>query len=749
MRRLMWFTIGFAAACAIGAYLYTDWLLLAAAAAVGLCVTAWVFKKRFDWLRRAAAAFLGLSLGLGWFCGYHALYLGTARSLDGQTLSLEAVASDYSYASGYGCAVEAELCLEGKHYQALLYLRENKSLNPGDEIHGQFRLRLTHEGKEGDTYHRGNGVFLLAYAQEDCKYLEGEDGGIRYLPARICRDLTERLDSLFPEDTAFFAKALLLGERSDMDYQINTALKVSGISHVVAVSGLHISILFSMLSILCVRRRWLLAIFGIPVLLLFAAVVGFTPSITRACLMQILMIISMLVDREYDAPTSLSFASLVMLAVNPVVITSASFQLSVGCMAGIFLFSQRIQEWILDLPFWEEWKGKSLKNRFRNGFATGVSVTLSAMFFTTPLSALYFDTVSLVSILTNLLTLWAVTWVFYGIVAVCLLSMLWSQGAALLAWLFSWLIRYVLLVAKLLASIPLAAVYAKSVYVIIWIVLCYVLVFVLLRMRVRRPELPVCCCVIGLCAALCLSWAEPLTDSCRMTVLDVGQGQSILLQARGKTFLVDCGGDSDAIAADEAAETLLSMGIARVDGVILTHYDEDHAGGIAGLLSRVSADAVYLPRESDDMEIQSQVLEACADAAVFVEEDLELCWDTGTMTIFAPLGDSSDNERSLCVLFREENCDILITGDMGTASENRLLLQKNIPELTVLVAGHHGSKYSTGEALLAATTPEYVMISVGEGNSYGHPSREVLSRLEEYGCIVQRTDQDGTIVFRR
>ena len=119
------------------------------------------------------------------------------------------------------------------------------------------------------------------------------------------------------------------------------------------------------------------------------------------------------------------------------------------------------------------------------------------------------------------------------------------------------------------------------------------------------------------------------------------------------------------------------------------------------------------------------------------------------MTVFAPILSSSDNERGLCVLFRDENCDILITGDLSSLGEKLLLREKDIPDLTALVAGHHGSKSSTCEELLDKTMPEYAFISVSADNYYGHPHADVIMRLEEHGCTIYRTDQHGTVIFRR
>lgn len=748
IRVLMWFAIGFGAACALGAYCYTPWLLAVAAMALLLSLLSLLWTK-YKTARVIGTVFLGLSLGIGWFFGYDQLYLADVRALDGTTQTLTVEVSDYSYETDYGSAVQGWVTVSGRQYQILVYRDETSGLAPGDSIRTEVRLRFTTRGgMRNPTYHRGNGIFLLAYPMGSEEIIRADETPPRYYPAVMRQDLLDRIGDHFPEDTSFFAKGLLLGDRTDLDYETSTAFKVSGIMHIIAVSGLHVSILFAVVYLITARQRFLTALIGVPVVLLFAAVAGFTPSITRACIMQILMMLALLFDQEYDPGTALAFAALVMLGVNPLVITSVSFQLSVGCMAGIFLFSQRIKTWIVGLRPWRTWKGKSFQGRLIRWLAGSVSVSVSAMFFTTPLVALYFGAVSLVSVVANALVLWVVTVIFYGIMAVCLVSLFWSGAAEMLGWCFGWLIRYVLAVTKFLSSFPLAAVYTQSVYVVIWLVLCYLLLIIFLIARRRQPFVLISCGVIGLCVALLCSWAEPLLDDTRLTVLDVGQGQSLILQSKGKTFLIDCGGDSDTAAADLTAETLLSQGIFRLDGVIVTHYDRDHAGGVGYLLSRVPADIVLLPTAPDSDGTMESILTYSDGCEYYVGSDQHLHWDSAELTIFGPLLTGDDNESGLCVLFEGENCDILVTGDMSTMGESLLMMHTNLPELTVLMVGHHGSKYSTDEDLLAQTSPEYAFISVGK-NSYGHPTQEVLDRLNRAGCRIYRTDQCGTIIFRR
>lgn len=744
MRKLMWFTIGFAAACGLGTYLGLGKLAWLGALAAAGTIVLW---KRSKNVRRAALACLGLAVGLGWFWCFDRQYTAPLRDLDGKTVELEFVTTGYSWETDYGSAADCYLDLEGNRYKVRLYLDDAGEIGPWTIIRTPAKLRLTTDGGAGEpTFHRSQGILALCYQRDKAEFSVGDktaQGVLVTLVADLRRGLIRTIEESFPGNTAAFARALLLGDRTGIGYEMSTAFKVSGISHIVAVSGLHMSILFALLYVLTFKRRYLLVVFGIPGVLLFMAVAGFTASVTRAGIMQVLMILSLCVRREYDPPTALSFAALVMLAVNPLVSASVGFQLSVGSVAGIFLFAGRGRKWILDrIP---ERNGRVWK-KARSWFAASGAVTLSAQVITTPLAAAYYGTVSLVSVLANLAVLWVITFIFYGILLVCLIG-LFSMGAAkAVGWIVVWLIRYVLTAAKILSSLPLAAVYTKSIYIVLWLLFCYWLILAVIVGKNKRPLASVWAAGLGLVLALGLSWAEPRLNDHRVTVLDVGQGQSVILQHGGKTFLVDCGGDHADDAADTAAETLLSMGVRTLDGLILTHYDTDHTGGVDYLLSRVNVRALYLPVGEEGRLYQNKVPEA---ACVWVEEDVKICSDGMQITLFAPEGTDSGNENSVAVLFQTEKCDTLLTGDMSQVRERLLLRRVELPELELLIVGHHGSRSSTSEELLAATTPEAAFISVGENNPYGHPAREVLQRLRAAGCSVYRTDLSGDLIFRR
>ena len=310
------------------------------------------------------------------------------------------------------------------------------------------------------------------------------------------------------------------------------------------------------------------------------------------------------------------------------------------------------------------------------------------------------------------------------------------------------MIRYVFRMAEGLSNLPLAVVYTESMYIVLWLVLCAGL---LLWGLIRKPEnlaRPMICGILGLCVALGLSWAEPLMDEYRVTVLDVGQGQCILLQSRRNVFMVDCGGDSDSAAGEKAAQELLSMGISRIDGLIITHYDRDHTGGVERLSRQIGIDRLYLPPAEGSDELQQEILAALPDAErIWLDGDVEIRFGDCGIHIFSPETGKSGNESCAAVLFQRGKYDTLIISDRSAAQE-RSLMEAGLPDLEVLVVGHHGSKTSTCPELLYRTTPEIALISVG-ANSYGHPAEEVLCRLRQYGCTIWRTDETGDLTFRR
>lgn len=743
----MLFAIGFALACVVGVYWFNGfWLLLLAAGCLSAAIP--LFCVRLKCTRLMAMILAGCVAGFAWNWTYDSFYLSDARNYDGKTVQTQIEIVDYCYETDYGVAAEGRTDLAGNSYRVIVYLDSYEQLQPGDRATGSFRLRYTANGGEkAPTYHQGKGIFLLAYAEGNLQYDLADEIPSQYFAARMRNWLVLQMDAMFPEDTVGFVRALLLGDSSKLSYEVDSDFRVSGIRHMIAVSGMHVSILFSVVYLFGGRNRLVGFFLGVPLLFVFAALSGFTPSVIRACIMQALMLLSLLVNKEYDPPTALAFSALTMLAINPLTITSVGFQLSVACQIGMFLFCGPIQEYLYKWKLFSVAKGSSIRARLTRWFVGSVSVSVSVLIPTAPLCAYYFEMVSIVSILTNLLTMWVVTIIFYGILLCCAVGAIWLPLGKALAWAISWLMRYVMLAAKWLARMPLSAVFTESVYVIGWLVLCYVLLLVFFLAKKKYTGILIACLCASLSVAVMAAWAEPRTDSFRFTVLDVGQGQCLLLQNGSKTYVIDCGSDQPKKAADRAAAVLRSHGVYKLDGLILTHYDSDHANAAQYLLYRIPAETLYLP-VTDDLEGMAVFAQQYSDSIEWITRDTQITDGDLQISLWPATEYTSSNESSMCVLCQVDNCDILITGDRLHSGERALLEDHELPDLEILVLGHHGSKNATSLELLKATMPDAAVISVGQDNRYGHPSPETLNRLLLFGCYIYRTDQMGTVIFK-
>ena len=305
--------------------------------------------------------------------------------------------------------------------------------------------------------------------------------------------------------------------------------------------------------------------------------------------------------------------------------------------------------------------------------------------------------------------------------------------------------------ADAIAALPFAALSTQSVYLKLWLALVYalLLLYLLGRGEKKRPLVPLGLGTAGLCAALVFQAASHTAGRLTVSVLDVGQGLSVALLSGGRAALVDCGGTGADNPGDTAADYFQSLGLSRIDLVVLTHYHEDHAGGIPELLERLEVGLLVLPDVEEEDPLRREITALAEEKGIetlFLAEDADVTFGESALRIYAPLGSGGANEEGLSVLCTAGDFDGLITGDMNDTVEKRLIKYGSLPDLELLVAGHHGSKYATSEELLLATTPELAVISVGY-NTYGHPAPETLERLAAAGCAIYRTDWSGTVTI--
>ncbi len=754
MRKLAWFAFSFSFGVFLCQYLVPvrlRLLLAGAAALLGLILYALL---RGGGRRAAVVAGVGLALGFAWCFGFDTLIFSGARAMDGATAQVRAEVLDFPVETDRGSYVDVRLSDSAAHglkARAYFYEDETDGLRPGDEV--AFEALFSASDRVGDepvTSFTSKGIFLFARSARDLQVLASPGMRFHNFHVYLAKSIREKIREAFPADTEDFMLALLTGDRTGLNRDVETtaAMERAGVTHIVAISGMHVSILAGFLLTVLGRSPLGVAL-TIPVLLIFMAVSGFSASVVRAVVMQAAVLLAPMVYRESDSLTSLSLAMLLLLLVNPFAAAGVGFQLSFAATLGIILFTPRFQK-ALTARLPKKGAGRAVCLWLAGTF----SATLGALLLTLPISALYFGCVSLVSPLVNLLILWAVSPAFLiGALAVGL-SFLWLPLGRTAAFYPSLLVRYILLVVKLAARPFLAAVYLDGTAVKLWFAAVYLtlLGFAVFRVSPRRLIAPMSAATVALCAIFVVKDASAAArPGYTLTALDVGQGQSLVVTAGRYTAIVDCGTSSGVDAGETAERFVRGMGRGRVDLLVLTHYHADHANGVERLLASLQVEVLAVPEPRfTESELDEEILAAAESAGcrvLYVDEDTAVELGETTFNLFPPLGMETENERGLTALISGGDFDTLITGDAPAEQEIQLAGKYRLPDTEVLVVGHHGSATSTTERLLNAIRPETAVISVGE-NSYGHPAPEVLDRLEERGIAVFRTDENGTISIR-
>lgn len=750
MRVLATIGFSFSAGVFLAALLPWNGWQLYAAGGVLLLALAWLFAARKQkYFRRGLLILLPLAVSLAYFAGYDHMVRQPIEDRCGAASDFAATVCDWPQATERGARVTVEL--EGYHRaRAVLYGEaELLAARPGDTVTGTAQWQsAAHFDSDDVTHFNARGVYALLYGREDVCLSAGDGDALRWLPQRAGKAFREKVAAIWDDPrVSGFLTAELTGDKSAMDDGDYLAMQETGLAHLFAVSGLHCAFLVTLLALLISRRQRLLCAVTIPLLLFYMVMVGMSPSVVRACIMQIFLLIAPLFRRGSDPLTSLAAALLVILLCNPFAAASVSLQLSFSATLGMVLLSPRLYKL---LTGW--YKGKCRPLRTALCFvAANLSATLSAVVFTAPLTAWYFRIFVLVAPLSSLLAVPAAGWSFMAAFVTVLLGFVWLPLASLLGWISWVLVRYILWIANGMMSWRYHAVYFTNPYLIYWLLFLYA-AFIGCAATPdgkRKYLLASALSVLTLTAAIWVNRQDYQYGVLTALTLDVGQGESVILTSGGETALVDCGSsNSYKDPGGLAADTLHSMGVRELSAVVVTHYHADHTNGLYEVLRRIPVQTIYLPDIEDEYGVRERLVslaeEKGAQVTYVTKETADTLGDT-VLTIYPPVQSGGDlNELGLTALASAGDFDLLITGDMSGSTEKKLVETYALPNIEVLVVSHHGSRYSSNIRFLKAVTPEAAVISVGD-NNYGHPSEETLQRLLAVGADIWRTDQQGTI----
>ena len=751
MRKLCLFTLGFTASAAACVFGLRGWPVCAAAAVFALlCAVGFALGGRKE--RIAAIVALGAAVGLLWTTLYRTAVLGGVTDDLGQRETLRAQVLEYPRRTAYGRSVTVRIFRAGRSCRGVLYFDEPElSLTPGDSIRCEATLKSAFDRlAQGNVYDSSRGVWLTANARGSIT-VTGRSRSVRFLPALLAGRMQDVIEAAFPEDTAPFIRAILLGDRSELSYRTRNELSIAGIYHVVAVSGLHVAILISFLSVLCAGNRRLAAVLGLPAIVFFVLMTGAPPSAVRAGIMQAIILLMPFARRDPDTPTTVCTALLALVMWNPWCIRNAGLQMSFGSTAGILLFTPRLYRMLLDCPALHWLRRKHLRARICRSALTALLCSVTSIPFSAPFLLASFGMISVIAPLVNMFFLWFISAIFCLSLAACVCGFVWLPAAAALGAVLRFPVQAVLLAARLAARVPYAAICLNSPYAILAAVCFYAAATAFVCMPNRVGALRAVCsflCVYALCMGLCA--ADYRAPEFCFTALDVGQGQCLVYRCADEVDLIDCGGREDE-SGETAARFLRTRGIFRIRRLILTHFDADHVNGALQLMVRMRVDEVIVPDLEPENALRQALLAEAQRRGIsvtFCRETCVLPCGSGTLTLFPPDASDADANNGVCVLAENAKYGILITGDLSAAQELRLLAAHPLPRCTMLVAGHHGSASSTCATLLEAVDPELVLISVGANNAFGHPAQKTLERIARSGAQILRTDLSGTITIR-
>jgi competence protein ComEC len=545
--------------------------------------------------------------------------------------------------------------------------------------------------------------------------------------------------------------ALLNGDRSGIPPALEEVYTRAGVNHILSISGFHIGVvalvicqlLYLLLGrservLLRCNLRRLVPLLALPPVILYLLVSGSNLATVRSVLMAAVCALTLLLDRETDPVNSLALAALAILTAAPEAIYDISFQLSFLALWGILLSLPLVQGPVARLPW-----------RPVRWTAALVIASAAATLATMVPVALTFHRVSFAGIVSNLV---AVPLVGYGGVALGFAGLLLSiPSPALGGWVLQGAGFFIGLCDRfmeLCARIPVVHWVAR--WQDLLACLTVLLIFTLLKGRGRLVALSLTVTVWGAMLVYPLSHPE---EGLVMHFLSVGQGESTLIVTpTGQTMLVDCGGvpgkGGERFGKRVLVPALESLGVERIDRLVLTHAHPDHMGGAGAVLERFAVGEFWSADAGEGVDAVTPLLAGKGVAlrrfsASSPAESLGPC----RIEFLAPHHPllKEMNEDSLVFRLSWGGWRALFTGDVGGVTEGRLLARAAPVESHLLKVGHHGSRHSSTPAFLKAVGPQHAVISAGFQNVFGLPSLETVNRLEKQGIRIHRTDLDGTV----
>lgn len=565
-------------------------------------------------------------------------------------------------------------------------------------------------------------------------------------PGQFLLDMREKFGKIFDKaagESAPVFRAIVLGDKGELAPETKMRYQMAGIIHILAISGLHISVLGVGLYELLMRTGLGIRLAGmvsLTVMLGYGIMTGGGVSTMRAIIMFLVSVGAKLLGRIYDMQTALSLAAVLILLDAPAYLLDGGFWLSFGAVTGVGIIAP-------------EFCGIcKVKGRLGKMFVSSLAVQVTTL----PVMLWFYGEISIAGVFLNLLVLPTVG-IVLGSGAAAALAGLGGNAAAMLCilpgrgllWVYEGL-------CELAEKIPFCTWVGGKPE--IWQMGVYYAMLAIAVFVWKYRNLAGAAVVLTLLCTVVIRW-RPEADF-RITCLDIGQGDAIVVETpSGQNFLID-GGSSNKkeICRYQILPYLKNRGVSYIEAVFISHTDNDHISGIQEFLdyqaagvSSVKIGSLVLPKWRNPPDAWKKLAESARRAGVkvltaksgdvFYGKNVEL-------RVLAPGEEARGenvNEEGMVLEMVYGSFKGIFTGDIGIETEEKLLEEKVLEDVSYLKVGHHGSGYSTGEVFLQTILPEFAVISVSETNTYGHPSGETMQRLQKAGAKVYCTKDRGAV----
>jgi len=583
------------------------------------------------------------------------------------------------------------------------------------------------------------------------KLSSGSRFSVLRIISKVRQEIQEKIEQFFPgqdpgtvSSSGAVVEALLLGERGRMKESLSRSLQDSGLYHLFAISGAHIAIisflLFSVLRLFKVPHRtsYIVLIF---LLVFYSLLVEGRPSIMRATIMTLTFLLGKLIWKDTNLLNTLSLSAFILLVFNPFHLFSLGFQMTFAATLSIVLFFPIIIKYLPKLPL---------------NISEIVALSITAQLGILPITASAFNRIALAPVLLNLIALPLISLIMAGGYLFLPVAFILSSAAPFMAKLLDLLINLLISVSHLASSVDFLSYRIPDPH-IVTIVGTYVfwLAF-LLPKKIKKQRLLTTLLFFAFFITLITYPFPSCSKHLRFTFIDVGSGDSILIEFPGqKKMLVDGGGSaygSFDIGERIVSPVLWDKGIKKIDYLVLTHAHPDHIYGFFSVVDNFKIkqywESVSPTGNESYLAFKNKLNPKISQKKYFQGNSLEISQvDIKFLHPQEPENPpiSANNNQSLVMMMTYQKVSFLLTGDAERQAEQKILSLYPDIQCQVLKAPHHGSLSSSTPGFIRAVSPKIVVISVGENNLYGLPNEKVIQRYKKSGAEVFRTDLHGAV----